>query len=115
MNYQETMTNILNTLHTYGIPCNIEELWDGYAIRFPWCDGDIAMHSGTYGNSMGYVESYQFSWDEDDVTRMEPATAIELVTHEYITYLRRLSGVDTEEEEDNPEDDWMYAEDEDDF
>lgn len=104
MNYQTTMTDIFDTLHTYGIPCFIEKLWDGYAIRFPWCNGDIAMHSGTYGNSMGYVESYQFSWDEDDVTRMEPAVAIELITHEYITYLRRLSGVDTEEEEDNPED-----------
>ena len=99
MNYQKTIADIFDTLRAYGIPCNKEKLWNGFAIRFPWCDGDVAMHSGTYGNSMGHVESYKFSWDEGDVTHMTPEKAVEFITHEYITYLRRMAGIDAEEEE----------------
>lgn len=53
------------------VPCH-----DGYKITFPWCNGDIAMHSGTYGAEKGMVETYQFPWDKDDVTMMTPIQAV---------------------------------------
>lgn len=61
-----------------------EELYDGFAVRFPWCEGDVACHSGTYGGCNGLMESYQFSMDDGDVTGyLHPLEALEIVLHEW--------------------------------
>lgn len=61
-----------------------EELYDGFVVRFPWCNGDIACHSGTYGGCNGLMESYQFSMDNNDVTgHLHPLEALEIVLHEW--------------------------------
>lgn len=61
-----------------------EELYDGFAIRFPWCEGDVACHSGTYGGCNGLMESYQFSMDNGDVTGcLHPLEALEIVLHDW--------------------------------
>jgi len=43
-------------------------------ITFPWCDGDVIMYAYTLEdpNTSSVVESYNFPWDEDDVTRDYP-------------------------------------------
>ncbi len=61
-----------------------EELHDGFAVRFPWCDGDVACHSYTYGGRAGLMESYQFSMDEGDVTGyLHPLEVLEIVLHDW--------------------------------
>ena len=61
-----------------------EELYDGFVVRFPWCEGDVACHSGTYGGCNGLMESYQFSMDDGDVTGyLHPIEALEIVLHEW--------------------------------
>ena len=61
-----------------------EELYDGFAVRFPWCEGDVACHSGTYGGCNGLMESYNFSMDDNDVTGyLHPLEALEIILHEW--------------------------------
>lgn len=61
-----------------------EELYDGFVVRFPWCEGDVACHSGAYGGCNGLMESYNFSMDDGDVTGyLHPLEALEIVLHEW--------------------------------
>jgi hypothetical protein len=39
----------------------------------------MACHAGTFGHTDSYVESYQFPWDNDDVSVLEPEEAVELL------------------------------------
>lgn len=55
----------------------------GWQIRFPWCVGDVACHKYTYGNMDGYVESYQFPWDEGDVSVLTPEEAADKIVAYY--------------------------------
>lgn len=75
MTYAERITFITLILGFLKIPYTVNELWDGWQIRFPWCEGDVAAHRGTYGAANGKVESYQFPWDDDDVTVLTPREA----------------------------------------
>ena len=68
-----------------------EELYDGFAVRFPWCEGDVACHSGTYGGCNGLMESYQFSMDNGDVTGcLHPLEALEIVLHDWNERNRKM-------------------------
>ena len=68
-----------------------EELYDGFAVRFPWCEGDVACHSGTYGGCNGLMESYQFSMDDNDVTGyLHPLEALEIILHEWNEHNRKM-------------------------
>lgn len=61
-----------------------ERLHDGYAVRFPWCEGDVACHSYTYGGREGLMETYQFSMDDGDVNGyLHPLEALEIVLHDW--------------------------------
>lgn len=56
----------------YDVTFQQETLYDGYKWTFAGTDGDVALHSGTYGARQGFVESYCFPWDNDDVTACPP-------------------------------------------
>ena len=56
----------------YDVNFRQETLFDGYKWTFPGTNGDVALHSGTYGAREGYVESYCFPWDNGDVTVCPP-------------------------------------------
>ena len=65
-NYFTTIVSLLNLLAEGGFPATLHACCDGWQLRFPWYeDGDIACHSGTFGQ----LESYGFPWDDGDVTR----------------------------------------------
>ena len=73
--YFFTINFIKIILDSLQIPCEMREIYKGYQLRFPWCSGDIAMHDGTYGAKAGDVESYEFPWDDGDVSRLTPEEA----------------------------------------
>ena len=74
---------VADGLDKQNIPYSTNYIWDGYQLRFPWCDGDVVCHSGSYGHSAGHVESYCFPWDEGDVTEITVAEAIEKIANYY--------------------------------
>ena len=75
-NYIDIIACMKEILDIYQIPCTMNELYEGAQLRFPWTDGGIAMHHSTYGAAKGHVESYQFPWDEGDVTELTPIEAL---------------------------------------
>jgi hypothetical protein len=86
--YFFTINFIKIILDSLQIPCEMREIYKGYQLRFPWCEGDIAMHDGTYGAKAGDVESYQFPWDDGDVTQLSPEEA----TRKIIAYYEEECG-----------------------
>lgn len=72
MTIYETAINTIITALAGHVPFTVHIVYDGLQLRFPWCEGDVACHSGTYGSSLGHVESFQFPWDDGDVTELEP-------------------------------------------
>ena len=70
--YTDAINAVIADLIPAGVPFTVNPAHEGMQLRFPWHKGDVACHAGTYGSEMGWVESYQFPWDEDDVTTMEP-------------------------------------------
>lgn len=83
MDFFDRIIFIAAALDLLGIPNTINPLHDGWQLRFPWCEGDIACHSHTYGAADGDVESYQFSWDDGDVTQLTPEGATFLILREW--------------------------------
>lgn len=83
LSYQDRIDAIAEACNNNGIPYTINELHGGWQIRFPWCDGDIACHAGTYGQAEGMVESYCFPWDEGDVSILSVEEAIQKVVDYY--------------------------------
>lgn len=51
----------------------------GLQLRFGWCDGDVVCHEGTFH----MPESYNFPWDDGDVTREDPDMMAQLITEYY--------------------------------
>lgn len=84
-NYFERIVDLTLALSDNGVPCHVEDLYDGYKVTFPWCDGDVIAHSGMLGGGeCGYtVESFGFPWDEGDVTLLDVQEAIDLITKCY--------------------------------
>lgn len=70
--YVEAINAVIACLIPAGVPFTVHPAYEGMQLRFPWHEGDVACHAGTYGSDRGMVESYQFPWDEGDVTMMEP-------------------------------------------
>lgn len=46
-------------------------MFDGYQWKFPFTNGDVILHSGSYHNDT-CVESYGMPWDRGDVTALPP-------------------------------------------
>lgn len=70
--YETAINTIITTLVDNRVPFTVNILYDGLQLRFPWHEGDVACHSGTYDSNLGYVESFEFPWDNGDVTELEP-------------------------------------------
>ena len=83
LSYQDRICAIAEACNDNNIPYSVNKIWDGWQIRFPWCEGDIACHGGTYGHANGMVESYCFPWDEGDVSILSVQEAIEKVVNYY--------------------------------
>lgn len=64
----------------HGIPFTEYPLFDGIKWCFPFTDGDVAYHAGTYDNDT-CVESYGMPWDRGDVTAVSPKRMVEFLTH----------------------------------
>lgn len=84
MTYLERIRAIETACKKHNIPCQINRQRGGWQIRFPWTDGDVACNALTYGNTAGYVESYRFPWDNDDVTVLTVDEAIYKVIAYYL-------------------------------
>ena len=82
-NYFERIADLVLTLSDNGVPCNVENLYDGYKVTFPWCCGDVIAHSGMLGRNGYTVESMGFPWDGEDVTVLDVMEAIDLITDLY--------------------------------
>ena len=89
--YEQIINELALELAAVGVPYEINECHNGWQIRFPWCIGDVAIHGGTYCNSLGKVESYQFPWDNDDVTILSVDAAANLI----ISYYEFMNRIDT--------------------
>lgn len=74
--YNEIISAMSDRLDEYHIPHTVHDCWEGAQIRFPWCNGDVAIHDGTYGHANGCVESYGFPWDDEDVSMLYPEEAL---------------------------------------
>lgn len=77
--YAERINIIAASLAEACVPYEINECYEGWQLRFWWCKGDVAVHDGTYGAAQGYVETYQFPWDEGDVSILSPEEAAERI------------------------------------
>lgn len=83
MTYEERILYIADVCESQNIPFSVNKILDGWQIRFPWCEGDIACHTYTRGVANGFVESYRFPWDEDDTSVLTLAKAISNVAAYY--------------------------------
>ncbi len=70
--YVDAINALISYLISAGIPFTVNPAFEGMQLCFPWHEGDVACHAGTFGSGKGMVESYQFPWDENDVTTLEP-------------------------------------------
>lgn len=70
----------------HNIPSAMRRCYDSWQIVFPWCDGDIASNSETFGNSKQMVESYQFPWDRGDVSVLTVDDAIQKIIALYFIH-----------------------------
>lgn len=70
--YVRAINEVIAYLIPAGVPFTVNPAYEGMQLRFPWHEGDVACHEGTCGSDCGCVESYQFPWDDDDVTVQTP-------------------------------------------
>jgi len=71
--YEKAINEVIAILINHNVPFTVNQIYEGLQLRFPWCDGDVACHEGTYGAENGKVETYEFPWDEGDVSMLTPA------------------------------------------
>lgn len=81
--YFSPIYTIISILNRYNIPHELYDCYEGFQIRFNWCDGDVACHNTTYGADNGYVETFRFPWDNDDVSMLKPKEAAEKICNYY--------------------------------
>ena len=81
--YFERIADLVLTLSDNGVPCHVEDCYDGYKVTFPWCNGDVIAHSFMLGSGAYGVESFGFPWDYGDVTVLDVQEAIDLITNFY--------------------------------
>ena len=94
--YKATIDKLAAELDTYSVPYTRNRIFDGEQLRFPWCEGDVVCHGGSYGSNNSQVESYHFPWDDDDVTKLQVSDAASLI----YTYYVHLKVVETVRERD---------------
>lgn len=70
MDYFERINAIAKVCAKNDVPYTMNPIFEGWQIRFPWCDGDVVIHDGSHGHRIGLVESYCFPWDDGDVSAM---------------------------------------------
>ena len=90
--YGKPIIAIAKTLMDWGVPFRLESYAtyrSGYQLTFPWCKGDVVCNDMSYGHASGHVETYQFPWDEGDVTAMYPYEA----ACKIIDYYRELNNI----------------------
>ena len=68
--YASPIINLSDLLNTAKVPHSCNPIHDGLQLRFDWCDGDVVCHFFSYGHEFGFVETWGFPWDEDDVTSL---------------------------------------------
>lgn len=83
--YAQTILKVTDKLDEAKVPYTINDCLGGYQLRFPWSHGDIVAHQYA-PSALGKVESMDFSWDEGDVTMMEPEAMAIMVEAEYIIH-----------------------------
>lgn len=82
----DAIKEVAYELAKLNVPHTINPIWDGWQIRFSWCDGDIVCHGFSYGHENGQVESYNFPWDKetwDGVSVLDPEQAVKLISEYY--------------------------------
>lgn len=79
MTYFLAIATIAQLLDEAKVPFTVKNLYEGYQLRFPWHEGDVACHIGTYCSGRGLVETYQFPWDDDDISILTPKTAADRI------------------------------------
>lgn len=82
--YAKPILTLSNSFNKRNIPHTLNVIWDGLQIRFPWNNGDIICHSGSFEHEYGNVESMGCPWDEDNVTCLSIDEADDLVTNWWI-------------------------------
>lgn len=73
--FANPILTLSNQLTEYNIPHTLNVIWDGLQIRFPWNNGDLVCHSGSYGHQHGAVESMGCPWDDEDVSCIDVDSA----------------------------------------
>lgn len=80
--YEYAMGQLEKICKRWNIPFTTENLWGGKQMRFPWCEGDIVCHEGSYGGERGLFETMGFEEDGDDVRGyLTKAQAFETILH----------------------------------
>ena len=92
MTYEENIKDIASICDYHKVPYTIRQIYEGWQIRFPWCDGDVACHDGTYNCKAGYVESYEFPWDNRDVSILTPTQAGLKIVEYYKSLANQANG-----------------------
>lgn len=82
------MNALSQLLKNAGVPHTCNPCYDGLQICFPWHDGDVAAHSGTFGVADAMVESFEFPWDDGDVTMAEPEDMAQRIILLYYSDIR---------------------------
>ena len=90
MTYENRIALIAAECTLHQVPYTLNECWEGWQIRFPWCKGDIAAHDGTYGARGDMVESYEFPWDNGDASVLTPKEAAERVIDYWNNYRQKM-------------------------
>ena len=81
--YCSRIAMVANLLMEEEIPFTVNNCGDGWQLRFPWDNGDVICHSGSYGSYKGMVESYGFPWDGNDVTTADPYKMAQYIINYY--------------------------------
>ena len=77
--YEQRIDAIAEALGSANIPYNKVPCWEGFQLRFPWCDGYVACHDGTFGTTFDLVETYRFPWDRGSVSSVTTEQAVALI------------------------------------
>lgn len=66
--YLVPILKVARILDTLEVPFQFTGCYNGAQLNFDWCEGDVVCHEGSYGHTRGEVETYQFPWDDGDVS-----------------------------------------------
>lgn len=65
--YFTAISEVSHALSQLSIPYELHAIYDGYQLTFPWMEGDVVIHSYSFGCAGGLFETMGFTDDEDDV------------------------------------------------